>query len=1533
MSSALRRAVLPSLLFVVACGSEPTAGPPGAGPDAEVPVAGPSSLLLDRDELPPAAIAADPVAVARRVAHRHAAVYRLSPRAIDAAQVASVEALPRGGTLVSLRQRLDGVEVLGHELDVVLDGRGRAVSLSGRLDPRTPSGATPRATGASATAAVVAAYEEWTGHRLAPARVGAGSPTPGEHTRFDLDLAPGVAAGGIVVEPVARARPIWFADAAGLVAAHQVELLGQDEDGARPRGQTFVVAADSGAILTTHELVDDLAFGYRVWADPVTGQPHPNPAGPTALPHPTGRPDGTGLVAIDPILREVEGAPAWLPDDATGTTGNNVEAFTHRAFAPDGRSPAPAPLTAERAFDHRGHDGTDVEAAPQAFAAVTNAFYVNNWLHDLFYRHGFDEAAGNAQRDNLGLGGVAGDPLRVAIAGVSNNASMRTPADGASPSMSLYLFDTWATLRADLGGTTRTFVAVPPYFDEVGGFERHAPLVVSTNAGCSPTAPTMSGAVILHRVARTSSCELETLTAAAAAGGAVAVVLVIDGATEPAQIGRLDGYQSSLPTLAITSGAGDELALAVTAGPVQVHLRRPLRDSALDNTIVTHEWGHYLFRRLVAGGSGQLAGAQAGGLNEGTADFVSLVTLARADDGTTGVFPQGAYALGGMGAVDYGYFGIRRYPYTTDPTRNPLTFKHIETDVALPVGPPAHLRGSGNAEVHNAGEIWATALWGCFVALHDAHGPDEARERMLGYLVAALKLVPADPTFVDARNAFLAAAAAADAGDEERFWRAFARRGLGEEARAPSRTSVLNRGVVESFEHPYQTRILDARVVEGTQSCDADGILDAGELGELVLRVRRGAGTTEVVTTVTGTAEVSFPAGTRWPSPVGDARVFELRVPVALISAPTGGRLTLQVVAAASDREHARTVVTEVHRDLLYGTLDDVEAAPSAWGTGQPLAAGWQRTATPADGTVWRIEPLDGGERAALVSPPLTDSGSGRLRLSFDHRFATYGRDGGVIELSSDGGATWTDIGDRAAPTYPATIWGTQFADTARRGFGGRSDGYPRFSRVVLELGDAYHGQTVRLRFRFAASGDQDGRWDLDNLAVAGVQGAPFPRLAANARTCALADAGPDQAVNAGTRVELNGAGSHAYAGEVLTFAWTQVAGPAVTLDAPTAARTGFTALGGDADTELRFRLTVRSVTRGAEGTDEVTIHVRSGIVVVLPADQLVLAGSEVTVDGSQSHGSPQDVLAYEWRAYGGSGLTLVGADTSTVRFRAPDAPVSLLLSLSVRAPARNAYGSLSTWVRVVMPLAVQPTGGARVRGVGETVTLTSGVNRSGTDVAVRWSQIAGPEAVLGDVTGPWASAVMPATDVHRELRFRVDASSTATAEHVSGELSVLVAAATAGDDRDVRSGDEVALGLSQPDGLIPDLVYTWEQREGPTVALQAADGAAPRFTAPTVETRAQLRFGLVVSTPDRPTLGSDEVIVTVTPRPDVDAGPTGGATDAGPDGGAGGGADDAGGGCGCHTSGGAGAPVGLAGAFQAAVVALVLRRRRGRQR
>jgi hypothetical protein len=85
------------------------------------------------------------------------------------------------------------------------------------------------------------------------------------------------------------------------------------------------------------------------------------------------------------------------------------------------------------------------------------------------------------------------------------------------------------------------------------------------------------------------------------------------------------------------------------------------------------------------------------------------------------------------------------------------------------------------------------------------------------------------------------------------------------------------------------------------------------------------------------------------------------------------------------------------------------------------------------------------------------------------------------------------------------------------------------------------------------------------------------------------ADAGPDQTVDEGSSVTLDGSGSR-YAD--LTYAWRQVSGPAVTLDDPTAVRPTFPVGMFTEDQTLGFELTVRDRLEPAY-VDRDTVQVR----------------------------------------------------------------------------------------------------------------------------------------------------------------------------------------------------------------------------------------------------------------------------------------------------------------------------------------------------
>ena len=222
----------------------------------------------------------------------------------------------------------------------------------------------------------------------------------------------------------------------------------------------------------------------------------------------------------------------------------------------------------------------------------------------------------------------------------------------------------------------------------------------------------------------------------------------------------------------------------------------PTRDSSLDNNVIFHEYGHGVSHRLAGGpsNSGALNTLQAGGAGEGWSDFYAQMFLQRPTDTASGGYSPGLYVFPAGGAYPN---GVRRFPYSFDMTVNPLTF-----DAFGPNGGTTTYGVVRSTEVHDAGEIWASALWDMnwlLIAKHgydsnlltgwsDTAGPEGAGNKLALELVnMGLKLQPTNPSFIQMRDAILAADVALTGGANQlEIWTAFARRGLGATASTPN---------------------------------------------------------------------------------------------------------------------------------------------------------------------------------------------------------------------------------------------------------------------------------------------------------------------------------------------------------------------------------------------------------------------------------------------------------------------------------------------------------------------------------------------------------------------------------------------------------------------------------------------------------------------------------------------------------------------------------------------------------------------------
>lgn len=257
-----------------------------------------------------------------------------------------------------------------------------------------------------------------------------------------------------------------------------------------------------------------------------------------------------------------------------------------------------------------------------------------------------------------------------------------------------------------------------------------------------------------------------------------------------------------------------------SAGRMQMYIfdsPSPRRDGDLDAEIVLHEYAHGLSGRHVAGGAG-ITALQSRGMGEGWSDFYALSLLSQSDDNVNACFAAGAYAsylIGGPADNRNYYFGIRRYPYSTDLAKNPLTLKDIDPSQAAYCGSAApfhtgsifgNCSPSGADEVHNQGEVWCVTLWEGRANLIAKYGWAVGNELMLQLVTDGMLYSPPNPNFLQARDGILQADLVDTGGaNQKELWAGFAKRGMGSSAIAPP--SGTTSGIQESFDLPDDLRI------------------------------------------------------------------------------------------------------------------------------------------------------------------------------------------------------------------------------------------------------------------------------------------------------------------------------------------------------------------------------------------------------------------------------------------------------------------------------------------------------------------------------------------------------------------------------------------------------------------------------------------------------------------------------------------------------------------------------------------------------
>lgn len=762
----------------------------------------------------------------------------------------------------------------------------------------------------------------------------------------------------------------------------------------------------------------------------------------------------------------------------TYTRGNNVYAFDDRDnnnMAPTTPFPnAGASLVFDYPYDPNG------EPLDNLNPAIVNLFYMNNKMHDIFYRFGFDEPAGNFQHNTYGNGGAGNDAVQAkAIAGYAlatqllNNADFSTPADGFSGSMRMFV---WTRSGGQLLTANAPTPVIGTYTVTVAAASAQpfgAPVTTTPVTGdveigvnntgqptlaCAPLTNDLSGKIaIVDR----GICNFSAKAYRAQTAGAIACI-ICNFEDQVAGMAAGDfADEVTIPVVMLGKKDCDNLRKFAGDG-LNVTLVEPassgpdLIDGAFDNGIVAHEYGHGISNRLTGGPSQAGCLGNPEQMGEGWSDFFSLITTIKPGDVATKSRGMGTFVFSQTteGA------GIRRYPYTTDMSINPITFGTVAESV----------------EEHDLGEIWAAVTWDLYWAMVEKYGYDEdltntasGNARAIQLVMDGMKFQPCSPGFIDGRDAImLANILNYDGADTCLISSVFARRGLGYFASQGSNLDASDG--VEDFE-PIPTCIRELKIKKITST----PLIEPGEDAKFTLIVTNHKD--EVANNVIVTDEL--PAGLTLASASNGGTYANGYVTWNLGNMPSGQEITLTYTA----KSPAGIGSNRYFRDVMDNEDDwfslDIDGNNEFFVLQSDVAktgpASFLAVSKPTE-TEFTLE----------TTQSIVVTGNQPVLRVWTQYNTETGIDAGILEIKEINEQIWGQFPAEKVfrNPYPRKIDYQTFAIPFISGYSGNSNGWVQ---SYFDLSD-YIGQEVTIRFHFGTNQDQnlmaEGAWYVDDLEV-----------------------------------------------------------------------------------------------------------------------------------------------------------------------------------------------------------------------------------------------------------------------------------------------------------------------------------------------------------------------------------------------------------------------------------------------------------------